>query len=109
MHYQITMHTMYIHVLHREVWSDAAGDYVPTDEIIGYRAYSGDGQVFGYGESVREAEDCLRRILWRPKVASAQNSPETKEDFVSVGKLLKLQGICTHYVSKTSRPIENKN
>ncbi len=56
---------MHIQVLHREEWCDIEGNYVPTDEIIGYRAWSDDGKCFGYGETVQEAEDCLRRILWR--------------------------------------------
>lgn len=66
---------MYIQVLHREEWCDKAGDFVPTDEIIGYRAWSDDGKCFGYGETQPEAEDCLYRILWRitaPKVAYSQ-------------------------------------
>lgn len=38
---------------------------MPTDQIIAYRAWSNDGSCFGYGETQQEAEDCLRRILWR--------------------------------------------
>jgi hypothetical protein len=56
---------MNIQVLHREEWCDVEGNYVPTSEIIGYRAWSADGKCFGYGETQQEAEDCLRRILWR--------------------------------------------
>lgn len=56
---------MYIQVLHREVWCDVEGNYVPTDEIIAYRAFCEDGLIFGYGETKEEAEACLRRILWR--------------------------------------------
>lgn len=56
---------MYIQVLHRETWCDVEGNYVPTDQIIAYRAWSNDGSCFGYGETQQEAEDCLRRILWR--------------------------------------------
>lgn len=56
---------MFIQKLFREEWSDEEGDYLPTDQIIAYRAWSDDGKCFGYGETAQEAEDCLRRILWR--------------------------------------------
>ena len=48
-----------------EEWSDSLEAYVPTNELLGYRAYSEDGTIFGWGDTADEARDCLRRILWR--------------------------------------------
>lgn len=56
---------MIVQTIFEEEWSDEAEAYVSTGQALGYRAYSDDGEIFGWGDTPEDAKACLRRILWR--------------------------------------------
>ena len=61
----VTNEAMQIIPVFAEEWSDDAGAYVPTSEILGYRAVARDGRAVGWGDTREEAIECVLRIMWR--------------------------------------------
>lgn len=56
---------MTIETVFEEEWSEDAGAYVPTENILGFRAVGGDGTVYGWGDSPDEASETALRTVWR--------------------------------------------
>lgn len=59
---------MQIQTVYAEEWDDGSLTYVPTEEVLGYRALTDTGVLIGYGTTRDSALECARRAMWRTEI-----------------------------------------
>ncbi len=78
---------MQITTVYAEDWDDDHMAYVPTEEVLGYRALTDAGVLIGYGDTRDSALECARRAMWRTEIG---------EGLVPISKIIRTCMIIEH-------------